>query len=142
MSSIDMTSCSSLVPQLCRMCKENQTKQGNFEVHSRKTLARGWQVCSWSVQTAQNTHKKHHGTTTTHRSRKNRGKQEAVALTGYSASYRHKTRGGPQEPSINCEQTACRAPRRRSAPPAQSTAAPAKRAHYDLKVCTLQYSTP
>ena len=61
--------------------------------------------------------KKHHGTTTTRRSRKNGGKQEALALTGYSASYRHKTRGVPQEPSSSCGHTAYRAPGRRSAPP-------------------------
>ena len=78
----------------------------------------------------------------TRRSRKNGGKQEALALTGYSASYRHKTRGGPEEPSSSCVPTVYRAPGRRSAPSARSTAAPAKHAYYDLKVCTLQYSAP
>ena len=78
----------------------------------------------------------------TRRSRKNGGKQEALALTGYLVSYRHKTRGGPQELSSSCEQTVYRAPGRRSAPPARSTAAPAEHAYYDLKVCTLRYSAP
>ena len=75
---------------------------------------------------------KYHGTTTTRRSRKNGGKQEALALTGYSASYSQKTRGGPQEPSSSCEQIAYRAPGRRSAPPARSTTAPAKHAYITI----------
>ena len=69
------------------------------------------------------------GTTTTRRSRKNGGKQEALALTEYSTSYRHKTPGRPQEPSNSFEQIAYRAPGRRSAPPARSIAAPAKHAY-------------
>ena len=87
--------------------------------------------------------KKHHGTTTTPRSRKKRQQtQEALALTGYSASYRHKTRGEPQEPSSSCEQTVYRAPGPRSAPPARSIAASVKHAYYDLKVCIYNNIAP
>ena len=75
---------------------------------------------------------KYHGTTTTRRSPKNGGKQKALALTDYSASYSQKTRGGPQEPSSGCEQIAYRAPGRRSASPARSTMAPMKHAYITI----------